>query len=177
MLRILLNAYIFLFLFIFGPEVVAKSLPMKKVQTVETVWVPMTQDEISESEDVIEAVEIPEGQQGAVPLFKEAMSDEVSAIDDVVAEAEESVIVAKEIPEGGVQVQTPPDGQRPIIQVIYQGTKPKKEVAKIVPKPVPPPVVDQTEPQPVVSEPVFVPKKPKRTKKKPGDIYNFYFKS
>jgi len=166
MIKILLNAYFVLCLCLIGPEAVAKSLPMKKVQTVETVWVPMDPGEVEQVDEVIEAVELPEGQQGAVPLFKESQVE----VPDVPAQENEAV-VAKEIPEG-VQVQTPPGGKQPIIQVIYQGVHPPKKSAPVIAQPLAPPVVVKPKPKKIRTR-----KPAKKTKKKKGDTYNFYFRS
>lgn len=176
-MKVLFNIYVVIFFFVFGPEAVAKSLPMKKVQTVETVWIPMEESEVEELEAGIEAVEIKEGQEGAVPLFKEAI---------VAEEIQPEAVVVEEV-AAGVRIQTPPlkEGeQRPIIQVIYQGIpKPQKKVEPPVEEPevvevpavVEAPVIGEV--PPIVEEKIEAQKRLPSKKKKPGDVYNFYFRS
>ncbi len=173
-MRVLYNVYFVLFFLILGPEAVAKSLPMKKVQTVETVWVPMSQEEVDQSVEAIEAVEIEDTQQGAVPLFKEATTPAppAPARDDP-----RPKVVSQSLP--GVQVQRiegeGPE-ERPIIQVIYQGVKdpsvpPAQPPALQDPKPAP------TVPVPVTNESLKPLESPVKNKKVKGDVYNFYFSS
>lgn len=168
-----MNAYLVFCLLVFGSEAVAKSLPMKKVQTVETVWVPMDPSEVEETLDETEEVEVSTGNSGAVPLFKESVQEaQVSQTQPEVAEVEAGEPSTAKINGQAIQVETPP-GERPIIQVIYQGVKPKKTPVPEKPKekPMKQTVQPPPPPQPVVEEPSPV------EKKKKGDVYNFYFSS
>ena len=176
-MRVLMNVYLVLFFFIFGPEAVANSLPMKKVQTIETVWVPVEQGEIDDSTEVIEAVELKEGQQGAVPLFKESqMGPPPPSREDP-----RPNVVSQEMPKPppGVQIKTAeglaPD-ERPIIQVIYQGVKPPSPPKKkMEPLPAPPSPIAEEPAVPIgESKPLNPQEKPKKPR---GDTYNFYFSS
>ncbi len=173
-MKVFYNVYFVLFFLIMGPEAVAKSLPMKKVQTVETVWVPMNQEEVDQSVEAIEAVEIEDSQQGAVPLFKETASQPpvVPAREDP-----RPKVMSQALP--GVQVQRlegEGPNERPIIQVIYQGVKDPSVAATppvSPPAPKPPPVVPVTVPEESPKEL----KSPVKNKKSKGDVYNFYFQS
>lgn len=145
---------------LFGPEVMAKSLPMKKVQTVETVWVPMDPGEVEEISEGVEAVEVEPGSGEAVPLFKEGLEAEQQPVQEVVSQD-------KDLPQ--IQVKNPQGGQQPVIQVIYQGMPPvRAEKKAVVAKPVKAPVVEK---------PQLIKKTKKKQKNGKGDIYNFYFSS
>jgi hypothetical protein len=146
----LYNAYLVLCVFFFAPEILAEGLPMKKVQTVETVWVPIESSEVESTEKVIEAVEIPENSQGAVPLFKEGSSY-------IIKKKPAPQVTATELPQEGLQIKTPEGAERPIIQVIYQGDGPSLEQLK------------------QIEEAKKMVKAMKPEEPKGGDTYNFYF--
>ncbi len=180
-MKTLFNIYIVFFFLLLGPEAIAKSLPMKRVQTVETVWVPMEeadQETVIEEQGEIKSVEIPENTQEAVPLFKEAVSEEPPSME---AEEEVKIVKSEDIPD--LQIKTPnaKEGQQPpVIQVIYQGyDSKKKEEKKELPKVVEREAEVPPEDFKVIKEQVekLIKEKGKKKGKEGGDIYNFYFRS
>lgn len=180
-MKILANIYVIFFFLLFGPEAIAKSLPMKRVQTVETVWVPMEEadmETVIEEKGEIKSVEIPEGSQEAVPLFKEAVSEPPPA-----REEEMQVVQSEELPDLQIKAPKAKEGQQPpVIQVIYQGYEPKKEQKEKVEES--PKIVEREKVTPPVDPEALkeqvkklIEKKGKKKSKEGGDIYNFYFRS
>lgn len=167
MLKILFNVYLVLAFFLLGPEALAKSLPMKKVKTTETVWMPVDAEEIEQLDEGIEAVEISSDQQGAVPLYKEVPAAAPTPAPIQVAKPPEVAMPVGWEQGPRVLVKKPEKGkedQRPIIQVIYQN-QPEgmpAQAIQIPPKPEKKPEVKPAE----TNEP-----------EEKGDIYNFYFRS
>ena len=168
MLKLLLNVYLVLAFFLLGPEALAKSLPMKKVKTVETVWIPVDPEEIEQLDPGTEVVEISDDQNGAVPLFKETPPEVARPVGASVEEPVRSQSVpveAEELPKVLVhKSEKGKEDQRPIIQVIYQNQPEGVPVQAIQ---IPPKPEKKPEVKPV----------PKKEPKEKGDIYNFYFRS
>lgn len=157
MFKNLFNVSMAFAFFLLGPEVLAKSLPMKKVQTVETVWVPMDPGEIEVPEEGIEAVEIEENQQGAVPLFQKPTVSKVVPVQEK-AQVQDLPKIFVQEPKGQSI------DQRPVIQVIYQTGESEPQIVS-------------TQEEEKKSKPVEIKKEEPLPPPEKGDTYNFYFQS